>query len=100
GDYAEGSQFRFTRAGQHLDFGPYGALGKLDEAAAVLGVAAGGGGDGDYSLHAHRVAERTITLERGERLLHRLDRKQSRRLHFATKSAQRLLVEQRGRAAR
>jgi hypothetical protein len=56
GDHAEGGQFRLARTGEHLDLYPDGALGKLDEAAAVLGVAAGGRGDRYQLLHAHRVA--------------------------------------------
>ncbi len=55
GNDAERGEFGLARAGEHVDLGADGALGELDEGAAVLGVAAGGGGDGEDLLHAHRL---------------------------------------------
>ena len=45
GDDAERGQFRLALAGEDVDLGAADALGLGDEGLAVLGVAAGGGGD-------------------------------------------------------
>ncbi len=78
---------------------PMVRFGELDEGRAVLGVAAGGGGDGERFLHAHGLAQRAKALERRERVLHRVGGEKLRRLHLAAETAQRLLVENLGRAA-
>ena len=44
-DHAERGEFRLALAGDHLDLGAADALGLGDERLAVLGVAAGRGGD-------------------------------------------------------
>ena len=75
------------------------SLGEPDESASVLGVAAGGGGDGKHLLDAHGVAQRAVALERRQRVLDRVGREQPGGLHLAAEPAQRLLVEQRRRAA-
>ena len=53
GNDAERGQFGLARAGEHFDVGADGPLGELDEGGAVLGVAAGRGGDREVLLHAH-----------------------------------------------
>ena len=64
GNDAERGQFRLARAGEHVDFGVDDPFRKLDEGGAVLGVAAGGGGDGERFLHAHGPAQAAVALER------------------------------------
>ena len=100
GDDAERGQVRLARARQHLDRGAADALGLRDEGAAVLGVAAGGGGDRPHPAHVQHVAERAEALERGERDLDRLRRQQPGGLHLAAEAGQHLFVEDRRRRAR
>ena len=100
GNHAERSELGLARAGQHVDVGADGAFGELDESGTVFGVAAGGRGDGESFLHAHRLAQRAEAPQRRERVLDRVRGEEPRRLHFAAEPAQRLLVEQLGRAAR
>ena len=83
GNHAERGELGLLRAREHLDVGTYGALGELDESAPVLGVAAGGRGDGVDFLHAHGLTQRAEALERRKRVLHRVGCQEARRLHLA-----------------
>ena len=99
GNHAERGELGLAPARQHVDIGADGAFGELDEGRAVFGVAAGGRGDSKSFRHAHRVTERAKALERRQRVLHRVRGQQAGRLHFAAEPAQRLFVENLGRAA-
>ena len=72
GNDAERRQLRLARAREHVDLGADDRFGELDEGRAVLGVAAGGRRDREHALCAHGRAQRTVALERPERLLHRV----------------------------
>ena len=99
GDHAERGQLGLALAGDHVDPGAADLLGLGDEVRAVPGVAAGGGREHPQPLDPHRVAQRAEALERAERLVDRVGGEQALGLHLAAEAGERLLVEQRRRAA-
>jgi hypothetical protein len=99
GNDAKRRQLGLARAREHVDLGTDGAPGERDEGAAVAGIAARGRGNGENFFRAHGRAQRVVALERRQRVFDGIGGKQPGRLHFAPEPAQRLLVEQRRRAA-
>ena len=86
-------------AGEDVDLGAADALGLGDEGLAVLGVAAGGGGDRPQLRDVHAVAQRAKAPQRRQRLVDGVGREQAGRLHLAAEPGEHLLVEDRSRAA-
>ena len=100
GHDAERRKLGLPLAGQHVDLDAADALGLGDEGLAVLGVAAGRGGDRQHLADLHAIAQRAEAADRGERLVDRVRGQEPGRLHLAAEPGQHLLVEDRGRTAR
>lgn len=100
GDHAERRQPCLARARQDFDLHGADALGFRDEVGAVGGIAAGCGRNRKHATDLHDAAQGPEPLQRGQRLVDGIGRKQARALHLAPEAAQRLLVEDRNEAPR
>ena len=100
GNDAERGELRFALARQNFDLGAADAFGLGDESAAVLRVAAGGGGDRPDFADVLDVAQRLEADQRGQRRVDGVLRQQAGGLHLAAETGQHLFVENRRRRAR
>ena len=100
GDDAECGKLRLARSRQDFNVRAADALGPGDEVGAVLGVAAGGGGDGEDASHLLDATQRPESPERRQCLGNRVLGQKAGALHLAAEPAQRLLVEDGDEAAR
>ena len=100
GDDAERGKFRLARPRQDFNLRAADALGLGDEVGTVLGVAAGGGGDGEDAPDLLDATQRPESPQRRQCLGNRILGQKARALHLTAEPAQRLLVEDGDEAAR